>query len=171
MSIYIKESDLKGQTKTAKDIFTKSDIQSYLDKFEVIYLQDLLGCELYNDFATDFSILGNVPTDPKFISIWNMFCKDDSCHIHRSEGMKEMLSLFVYFEYVRDQPVKNNIGGPQINDQANSNGALTTQTNIITNYNTGIDTYNSIQWYICSNPDNYDYNNYNGQSKGLIGYI
>lgn len=171
MSLYVKESDLKGQSKTAKDIFTKSDVQEYLDKFEVRYLQELLGCELYEEFATDFAILGNAPTDPKFVAIWNQFCKDDSCHIHRSEGMTEMLSLFVYFEYLRDQLAKNNIGGMQVNEQANSTTATWSQTNVYTNYNEALHSYNAIQWYICNNPDNYDYTSYNGQNKGLIGYI
>ena len=171
MSIYIKESDLKGQTKTAKDIFTKSDIQSYLDKFEVEYLQDLLGCELYEEFATDFAIDGTKPTDPKFTAIWDSFCKDDSCGIRRSVGIKEMLSFFIYFEYLRDQPVKNNIGGPQVNEQANSTAATTSQTNIVTNYNGGLNSYWSIQWLICDNPDNFDYTKFNGQLKEVIGYI
>jgi len=171
MSLYIQETDLKGQTTTAKDKFTTSELQLYLDKFEVRYLQELLGCEMYEEFATDFAILGNAPTDPKFIAIWNMFCKDDSCHIHRSEGVVEMLSLFIYFEYLRDQLVKSNIGGPQVNDQANSITAEWSQTNIYTNYNEGLHSYNAIQWYICTNPDNYDYDNYNGQNKGLIGLV
>ena len=171
MSLYIQESDLKGQTETAKDIFTTSDLQLYLDKFEVRYLQELLGCELYEEFAIDFAILGNTPTDPKFIAIWNMFCKDDSCHIHRSEGIVEMLSLFIYFEYLRDQPVKNNIAGPQLNDQANSTMATSTQTNMFTNYNEALESYNAIQWYICNNPDNYDYTKENMQNKELIGFV
>lgn len=171
MSIYVQESDLKGQSKTAKDIFTVSDVQEYLDKFEIIYLQDLLGCELYEEFANDFAILGNAPTDPKFIAIWNMFCKDDSCGIMRSEGITKMLSLFVYFEYLRDQPAKNNIGGMQLNEQANSTASTYSQTNIFTNYNEAIDSYCAIQWYICDNPNNYDYSKYNGQYKAIIGYI
>ena len=171
MSLYIQISDFKGQSETAKDIFTTSDLQIYLDKFEVRYLQDLLGCELYEEFAIDFAILGNSPTDPKFVAIWNSFCKDDSCYIYRSEGMVEMLSLFIYFEYLRDQPVKNNIAGPQLNDQANSTAATSTQTNIYTNYNEGLETYKSIQWYICDNPNNYDYTKENMQGKELIGYI
>jgi len=171
MSLYIQESDLKGQTETAKDIFTTSDLQVYLDKFEVRYLQDLLGCELYEEFAIDFAITEVMPTDPKFQAIWNMFCIDNSCNIERSEGIKEMLSLFIYFEYLRDQPVKNNIGGPQVNDQANSTAADWSQTNVFTNYNEALESYHSIQWYICNNPDNYDYTNYNGQRKALIGFV
>jgi hypothetical protein len=171
MSLYIQISDFKGQSETAKDIFTTNDLQDYIDKFEVRYLQDLLGCELYEEFATDFAITGVLPTDPKFQLIWNQFCKDDNCRIRRSEGIKEMLSLFIYFEYLRDQPVKNNIGGPQLNDQANSTAATPTQTNIFTNYNEALESYWAIQWIICDNPDSYDWDKYNGQCKELISLI
>jgi len=169
MSLYIAESDLQGQTKVAKDIYTKSEVQKYLDKFEVQYLQDLLGCELYDEFATDFAILGNEPTDPKFVAIWNAFCKDGNCgDIKRSQGMKEMLGLFIYFEYLRDQFAKNNIGGMQKNEQANSTALDSQGTNVYTNYNEALETYCSIQWYITTNPDNYDYDNYNGQYQEII---
>jgi hypothetical protein len=82
-----------------------------------------------------------------------------------------MLSLFIYFEYLRDQPVKNNIGGPQLNDQANSTAATPTQTNIFTNYNEALESYWAIQWIICDNPDSYDWDKYNGQCKELISLI
>jgi hypothetical protein len=171
MSLYVKESDFKGQTDTAKDIFSKSDLQEYIDKFEVRYLQDLLGCELYEEFATDFAITGTSPTDPKFIQIWNSFCKDNSCGIERSEGIKEMLVMFINFEYKRDQPVKNNIGGNQINMQENSTSAASTASNMYTVYNQALESYNAIQWCICDNSNNYDWSAYNGQDKGIIGYF
>lgn len=171
MSIYIQISDFKAQSNVAKDIFTKSDLENYIDKFEVRYLQDLMGCELYEEFATDFAIDGIKPTDPKFTQIWNSFCKDSSCGIKRSEGIKEMLSLFIYFEYLRDQPIKNNISGPQVNVQANSELADSSKTNIYTNYNESLESYYAIQWLICTNPDNYDWTKYNGQLKELIGFI
>lgn len=171
MSVYIQISDFKAQSNVAKDKFTKNDLQDYIDKFEVIYLQDLLGAELYEAFATDFAIDGTKPTDPKFTEIWEAFAKDDSCGVIRSEGMKELLSLFIYFEYLRDQPVKNNISGPQHNVQANSEQAEWNQTNIFTNYNEGVSTYYAIQWIICTNPNGYDWNLFNGIGKEIIGIV
>ena len=169
MSLYIAESDFEGQTKVAKDIYTKSGLQKYIDKFEVEYLQDLLGCTMYEEFATDFAIIGTEPTDPKFTAIWEKFCIDGQCQdIHRSEGMKSMLSLFIYWEYLRDQFAKNNIGGMQKNEQANSTALDSQGTNVYTNYNEALETYCEIQWYITNNPDAYDYDSYNGQYKEII---
>ncbi len=171
MSKYIQISDLDAQTQTAKDKFTKIPLQKYLDKFEVIYLQDLLGCELYEEFATDFAIDGTKPTDPKFTVIWDALCKDYCGLIRRSEGMKSMLAQFIYFEFLRDQKTKNNISGPQENVQANSQTADFAATNIYTNYNEALLSYCTIQWYICDNPDDYDYSLYNGQLKQIIGFV
>lgn len=172
MSLYIQISDFKGQDDLARDKFTKNPLQEYLDKFEVRYLQDLLGCELYDEFAADFAITGTAPTDPKFTAIWNQFCLDNDCYIERSEGIKEMLGLFIYFEFLRDQKTKNNIAGPQKNEQANATSANYAETNIFTNYNQALESYWAIQWYICEeNPNQYDYDNYNGQNKALISLI
>lgn len=171
MSLYINIADLKGQTKVAKDKFSVIAEQDYLDKYEVRYLQDLLGAELYDDFATDFALTGTVPTDPKFLEIWNAFNMDDSCGIRRSEGILEMLSLFIFFEFTRDQPVKNAIGGNMISEQANSREAASYETNIFTNYNQALETYWAIQWIICDNPNGYDWSKFNGQTKNLISLI
>lgn len=174
MSLYINISDFKGRTKIASDKFTKLDLQDYLDEFEVIYLQDLLGCDLYTDFAIDFAIDGTKPTDPKFTEIWEPFCIDDGisgCDIQRSDGINKMLTFFLFFEFTRDQPVKNNIGGNRVNEQSNSREAVSNETNILTNYNKGLESYWAIQRIICDNPNNFDWDKYNGQVKRLIGSV
>lgn len=171
MGIYIQISDFKAQSNVAKDVFTKSELQDYIDKFEIEYLQELFGASLYEAFAIDFAIDGTKPTDPKFLEVWNSFAKDESCGIVRSLGIKEMLSLFINFEYIRDQPVKNNIGGPQVNVQANSTEPSNIKTNLFTNYNEGINTFHAIQWIICDNPNNYDWSAFNGVNKSIIGIV
>lgn len=171
MSLYIKIADFSGQDKIAKDKYTESDLQFYIDKLEARYLQDLLGAELYEAFKTDFVIDGTKPTNAKFTAIWDAFAIDDNCTMWRSEGIKKMLGLFIYWEYLRDQPVKNNIAGNQVNQQANSEAALPSETNMYTNYNQALESYWAIQWYIDINPDSYDYDLYNGQNKKYLSFI
>ena len=172
MGLYVNSSEFAGQDNIAQDKFSVNDLDLYIDKYEVRYLQDLLGCKLYEDFATDFAITGVVPTAPKFQEIWNPICLDDSlCIIRRSEGIKDMLLQFIYFEYLRDNKVKNNIGGQNVNVQANSNEAEYHITNIYTNYNQAIESYSTIQWIICDNPNNYSWEDYNGQLKEKTSYL
>lgn len=171
MGLYISNTDFAGQDTVAKDKFSVSDLDLYIDKYEVCFLQELLGAELYTDFATDFAITGVIPTAPKFQEIWFPFAKDDSCYLRKSEGIQKMLTLLIYFEYIRDSKVKNNIGGVNINTQANSEQAQFHETNIYTNYNAAITTFKAIQWLICNNPNAYDWNKYNGQHKSLNSWI
>ena len=171
MSIYLQISDFKAQTNIAKDKFTKNDLQDYIDKFEVRYLQDLLGAELYEAFALDFAIIGTIPTDVKFLEIWNAFAKDGYCGLVRSEGLKEMLVSFIHFEYVRDQPIMNNIAGNQANVQANSTTPSNISTNIVSNYNEGLQTYWSIQWLISRNFDSYEWDLFKGIDKDFMGVV
>lgn len=171
MSIYIQQSNFKGEDKLPKDIFSTNELQQYIDDWEEIYLQDLLGADLYALFKADFVGPGGgiAPTEPRFLSIWNAFAKDDQyCLIVRSRGMQSMLVSMIYFDYLRDSKVKKNIGGINKNVQANSSESTFHESNIVTEWNKGIDSYNAIQWCICDNPNNYDYDEYNGQAKGKI---
>ncbi len=171
MGLYVNTSDFQGQDKVAKDKFTTTDLDLYIEQYEVYWLQQLLGAELYEEFAVDFAITGVMPTAPKFQEIWFPFAKDDNCYIRESKGIKKMLTLLINFEYIRDSKVKNNIGGVNINQQANSEEAEFHQTNIYTNYNEAINTYRSIQWLICENPNGYDWTKENMQHKHLNAWI
>lgn len=171
MGLYVKNTDFQGQDTVPKDKFSVSDLDFYIDQYEVFYLRKLLGAELYDDFAVDFAITGVMPTDPKFQEIWFPFAKDDSCYLRESDGILKMLTLFIYFEYIRDSKIKNNISGPQINAQANSTEPEFHQTNIYSNYNHALHTFWAIQWIICENPNGYDWTKENMQTLKLNAWI
>lgn len=171
MGLYVNIADFQGQDKVAKDKFTTSDLDLYIDQYEVYWLRQLLGAELYDEFAVDFAITGVMPTAPKFQEIWFPFAKDNNCDVIESKGIKKMLTLLIYFEYIRDSKVKNNIGGVNKNLQANSEEAEFHETNIYTNYNEAIMTYKAIQWIICENPNGYDWTKENMQYKSFNAWI
>jgi hypothetical protein len=189
MSIYVQIDDFVGQFKLPKDKYSIVDLQSYLDKYEVLYLQNLLGCEMYELFKTNY-LLGPPPTDPRFLDIWNPFCKDlslgGSCGYYNgydfydeincpkqliSQGIKEMLLGFIYWEFVGDIGVKVDIGGIYKNEQANGSLATFEQSKLYKNYNQSNDTYCAIQYCICLNPNSYDYSKYNGIKKDKAIFI
>ena len=171
MGLYVNSNDFEGQDTVAKDKFSVSDLDKYIDQYEVEFLQELLGAELYSDFATDFAITGVMPTAPKFQEIWNPFAKDVDCNLIRSEGILKVLTLLINFEFIRDSKIKANIGGVNTNNQANSEPASFHETNIYTNYNSAISSYRAIQWIICDNPNDYDWDKFNGQHKGSNAWI
>lgn len=180
MSKFVQIEDFKGQYTIPSDKFSKLELQIYIDKYEVLYLQNLLGCEMYEDFNSDY-VVPSGPTQPKYIAIWNSFCKDNkmisydywngssmSCPRQIiSDGMREMLLGFIYWEYVGKNNVKLNIGGTYSNDQDNGTAVGLNASNVYDNYNQAIGTYSAIQWCICNNPDNYDYSLYNGIKKEI----
>ena len=144
-------------------------LQSYIDEYEEIYLQEMLGCELYDLFVAD--LVGGVPQDAIYLSLYNKFCMDeDACHVQvRSEGMIKMLEKFIYWEYQRDGKVEKSSSGNRVNLIEASREASFTETNIYAVYNEGINSYKAIQWFICENEVNYP--TFNGKRKDKTNFL
>ena len=176
---FLQPSDFTGLVAQSKNEFTEPKIQLYIDEYEPEYLQDLLGCAMYDDFVADLlptlAVPTSVPQDPKFLAIFNPFCidTDTNCYNNKevSKGIKEMLKLFIFWEYARDNQQEFAITGATKNAFSNSELVALSHTRLYRNYNKGIETYKAIQWYICDNPENYDYDNYNGEHKDYIDWL
>ena len=162
----------------------EGQLQSYIDRYEKRYLQDLLGCELSELFIDDLA--DGVPTDPIYLALFNEICIDLRtgffnsyywatglcyCQPKRiiSRGIKEMLKGFIFFQYMRDFPNQRDITGINHVDSENSNMVDFAQWGIPEFYNESIEDYNNIQYFIYENKDTYDV--FNGVSKKKIGLI
>lgn len=157
-NIIVKE-DFTGEYELPINCF--SQIDTYIDKYEQVYLCDMLGADLYSLFIAD--LVGGVPVDPLYLAIFNPFKIDESGCIRISEGIKATLVQFIYFHAVRDLGVKKSIGGTTKYQNEVSSESMYSGFNIVESYNEGVDNYSTIQWYICDNPT--DYPEYNGQPK------
>lgn len=162
MSLLIRTSDFNsGKYKIAQPM--NSDLSAYIDKYEKQYLRKLLGVELYNLFAAQ--VASYVPAAGIYKDLYDPFQEDHGSSVIESEGMKEMLKGFIYFEYMRDVQFKNTENGMMINQYENS--ALTSnELPITTRYNEALKTYDAIQWYIKENSE--DYPDHNGQCLSPI---
>jgi hypothetical protein len=145
-----------------------SKLQAYMDKYEALYLCELLGAELYELFIAELAI-NNPPIDPRFKVIYDAFIIDEPGCIRKSEGIKTMLTELVYFEFVRDLAYSKTTTGVQFNINEVSRGPEYNGYNDIEAYNEGVYNYHEIQWYICDNST--DYPEYNGQSLKFISGI
>jgi hypothetical protein len=181
-----KPSDYNGRVAITQNKFDASDLQIYLDNLEADYLQDLLGCDLYDLFVADLDV-DNLPQTQRFIDIYNKFCNDISTSFYpgqwyfdyynlyclnkqnKSRGMLKMLEGFMYFEYVRDQDKLNSSIGVSKSKGVASNMVAPTNTNVIREYNKSLLDYWNIQYYICDNSDVYP--EYNGIIKESISLI
>ena len=163
MSLFVKLVDF--ETIVQQDKYTVVTLQKYLDELEDGYLIQLLGATLFSEFKTDFSIIGTVPTEQRFLDIWNAFNTDNNSEIKTSLGIKKMLVGFIAFEFLRDEMVKKTIGGLVQNEQVNAVVASFQSSDLLTLHNRSVNTHNAIQWLI--DEDLTLYEGFNGVSMGI----
>lgn len=158
-----------GKFELSTGMYDLAKIQEYIDKYEKKYLLHLLGAELYAEFNADLIAGGGYPTEQRFIDIWEPFEIDYSLEIIISEGIKEMLRGFIYFEYVKDLENQITPAGMVKPMPENSENPGTLFSLMYTRYNDGCKTYKSIQKRICIYRS--DYVKFNGKHKSFVYWI
>jgi hypothetical protein len=150
--------DFVGKYALHTGMYDVNKLQNYIDIYEPRYLKNLLGVDLYNQFQSD--LLNNVPQSPNFLKIFNAFSEDLGYNFYTtygfaynsnqldSEGMKQMLKGFIYFEYSKDLVNQMTPYGNVKPLSENSEVANTGFSMIYTRYNEAIRSYRSIQSYI-----------------------
>lgn len=166
MAKIVQISDFKGKYQVSLGAFDANTLQSYIDKYEKKYLYDLLGVALGDLLLADITTPFAGPTTPIYQTIFNALNSDDTsyfCNQIRSNGIKEMLIGFIYFEYIRSKAVVNTPVGSVVAQNEVSNISDFSSTLIYVNYNEAIKSYKSIQSYISINST--DYPTFNGTLK------
>ncbi len=168
MSLFVQCSDFEvGNLRIANNNISSDSLQDVIDRVEVWFLQDLLGATLYGQFIADFD--GTVFSEQRFTDIFAPFAQDEDCYLIRSEGIKQMLMLMIYFEYVRYQPFTNSETGNNTAVNENSTPASGIASGLYLRYNEAIATYQAIQWFIKENETIYI--GYNGQAKEKTSWV
>jgi hypothetical protein len=153
MGKIVQISDFKGLYAVSQNSFNTGDLQSCIDKYEIIYLRDLLGVTLGNSFYADITTPYSPPVSANNIILFNELFSDEP--LIKSLGIKQMLVSFIYFEFTRNGTSKNTITGNVIQQNEVSIQSKWGETSINQVYNESICTYNYIQEYI-----NYNYTTY-----------
>jgi hypothetical protein len=154
-------SDFIGKFQVTVNEFTVSKLQLYIDRYEENYLRELLGLELYDLYIA-------TPLDPLFVAIESPFVFQSTCdnQIYESQGMKDMLTGFIFFMYTRDLYSSQSIVGTV--KQSNENSTIPTNVSALLwqRYNESILSYDAIQQYIRENLT--DYPTFKGVEKDVI---
>jgi hypothetical protein len=154
-------SDFIGKFQVTVNEFTVSKLQLYIDRYEENYLRELLGLELYDLYIA-------TPLDPLFVAIESPFVFQSTCdnQIYESQGMKDMLTGFIFFMYTRDLYSSQSIVGTV--KQSNENSTIPTNVSALLwqRYNESILSYDAIQQYIRENLT--DYPTFKGVEKDAI---
>jgi hypothetical protein len=146
--MFLTINDFTGKYQLSTGMYDVDKLQNYIDKYEKRYLIELFGAKLYDEFISDLSVL-NVPKSPNFLKVFNPFYENVTLRqLIISEGIKEMLKGFVYFEYSKDLINQMTPYGNVRPISENSEPVSTLYSMIYTRYNEAIKTYKAIQTYI-----------------------
>lgn len=170
MGKIIKTTDFVGKYSISQNSFGATDLQAFIDKYEKVYLRDLLGLTLGDLLYTDIAVSTFLPpVDARFTVLFNAIAQElNGCDVI-SNGIKEMLLGFIYWEYVKATSVHNTITGNVVAQNEVSNQADWSSTEIYNNYNEATKSYRAIQIYI--NQNSTDYPEFNGKMKELASWI
>lgn len=156
MSI-IQTSDFVGEVQISKNKFTASDLQSYIDRVEEDVLKELLGDTLYLAFKAD-SFGNDAGSRDKYKELLNGLeyaNPDDSSLTVAYMGLKRMLRLFIYAEYLPNQLYNNTIIGEVEGSSRNAFNTTVTKVNDTAEdrQRLAVDLYEAAQRFISDNND------------------
>jgi len=141
-------SDFTGKYQLSTGMYDTVKLQDYIDKYEKRYLIELFGANLYDEFISDLDG-SNIPQSPNFIKVFNPFYENLTFRqLIISEGIKEMLKGFIYFEYSKDLINQMTPYGNVRPISENSEPVSTLYSMIYARYNEAIKSYKAIQMYI-----------------------
>ena len=161
----------KGKFELHTGMYAQASIQDYIDRYEKKYLIMLLGVTLYDEFEADLVVGGgSVPTEARFLKIFNSFGMDNFGGVLYSEGILEMLKGFIYFEYVKDLTNQMTPNGNVIPVGENSQNGTTLYSMMYARYNESCLTYKVIQHFI-NFGNEFDYSGFSGNEKGFAYWI
>lgn len=150
MAKILQTTDFTGKYAISQNNFNTSDLQAFIDKYESKYVYDLLGVELGTLLLSDIAVSTFLPpVTAIYATIFNDLSQDEP--LVRSNGIKEMLLGFVYFEFVRTQTVQNTLTGNVLNQNEVATVVDWASTGVYANYNEAITTYRGIQCYVLDN--------------------
>lgn len=161
----INVSDFTGKYSLSKGMFSETTITDYITRYQDQYLKELFGVKLFNQFNSD--LLAGVPQSPNFIKVFDPLSEDVDIMISRyyrgfgysgiliSNGIKDMLLGFIYYEYAKDLVNQMTPFGNTKPQSENSDIANTLFSMMYNRYNESIGTYQAIQDYIILNQSDF----------------
>ena len=169
MIVAISDFTAGGKFELHTGTYDTALLQDYIDRYEKRYLTDLFGVDLYNEFNADLILGGGVPTEQRFTTIFEPLSVDYIWTILYSEGIKEMLMGFIYYEYMKDQISQTTPIGMVTPSGQNSRNSSSLYLQLYTRYNDAVRMYKALQVYMTNNSSDYD--EFNGVRKMLITWL
>ena len=156
----------KGKYELHTGMYDQARIDEYITRYETRYLVELFGKELYDEFIADLTLGGGTPTEARFLKLWEPLFIDcpSGSGVIQSEGVKELLKGFIYYEYVQDLINQMSSIGNVVPVGENSEKATTLYTTMYGRYNDAVKSWRTIQYEICIESPA-EYPNFSGNAK------
>ena len=171
MGFYVNSDDFTGKFAVSQGLYNTPNIDDYISRYELNYLKELFGVELYNlYYANANGQPNNVPTDARFLKVYNPFTEQSGINMWEmliSKGIKDMLIGFIYFEIMRDSITTATANGMQKQKNELSESAYSV---IYQRYNESVKTYQAIQKLMYYNFSS-DYPEFRGVAKSFSYWI
>ena len=161
MSI-ITSTDFVNKFELSTGMYSTAKIDDYIARYQERYLVHLLGANLYLEFIADLDT-NQEPRSPNFRQIFDPFNEDVSGfsagyfypyrlnQILESDGIKQMLLGFTYWEYARDLLNQQTPYGGVKQRAENSVVVDTPHSLMWERYNLAVKSYRAIQEWINTN--------------------
>jgi hypothetical protein len=152
MSI-VTDENLIGHFRIAINKHETDTLQSFIDRFEKIYLTDLFGPTIYTAFKADLNPANpNTPNNTPFTTIFDFFQITDSCgQTFNCNGLLDMLKGFIYYHWNAENWLKKTASGTVVIDSENSTVRNSATIGLANYWNDAVMNYDLIQLYICQN--------------------
>lgn len=144
-------SDFTNTGRVRINQFQNSELIRYIERYSKQGLVLTLGNALYNQFINDLDVNG-VPQDLQYLSLFNPIdltncgCECNDCKSKFfNDGMKDALMDYVLFYYERSRMKRSTATGKRKVDNENSSSFELTNSDVITIYNSSIDSFRVIQ--------------------------
>lgn len=142
--------------------FNSTELESYIERYETISLQELFGVELY-----DLWVIGIGSSDPIYEFLRDPFTVQlDNGEILNSRGVDDVVLGIVYFYWSRDIETQRSSNGSVQKKGENSENVSQWKANLQSRWDESIASYQAIQGYICDNMDVYP--TFKGESKQIL---
>lgn len=171
MGFYVNSEDFIGKFAISQGLYSNVNIDDYISRYELTYLAELFGVELYNlYYANANGQPNNIPTEQRFLNVYNPFKEQGGMNFYEmliSNGIKDMLTGFIYFEIMRDSITTATANGMQKQKNELSDSAYSV---IYQRYNESVKTYQAIQKFMFYNFSG-TYPEFRGVHKSLAYWI
>lgn len=148
---YLTPTDFQGKFALHTGMYTNATIQDYIDRYEPLYLIQLFGAKMYDDYVSDLGIF-NIPISPNYQKLFNPFYENYAFNdLIISNGIIDMLKGFIYFEYCKDLSNQMTINGNVRPTGENSTDVSTLNSMMFARYNEAVRTFKAIQTHIVNN--------------------